>query len=78
MFGTLLQDTDSSCVLHAVTFAELYRVEKENGGVVLEAWHNEADIINAADPDSNNHYRLRTKFPGSRRRLSSRGRRDPS
>ena len=30
--------------------------------VVLEAWHNEGDVINADDPDPAKHYRLHTKL----------------
>ena len=30
--------------------------------VVLEAWFNEGDVINADDPDPANHYRLHTKL----------------
>jgi len=33
-------------------------------GVSLDVWHNEADVINADDPDPTNHFRIRTKFAG--------------
>lgn len=32
--------------------------------VILEAWYNEADIVNAGEPDPAYHYRLRTKIEG--------------
>ena len=33
--------------------------------IVLEAWHNEGDIVNADEPDVSKHYRLRTCFDGN-------------
>lgn len=30
--------------------------------IVLEAWYNEADVVNASEPDATKHFRLRTKF----------------
>ena len=30
--------------------------------VTLEAWHNEADVVNGSEPDTDQHFRLRTKF----------------
>ena len=30
--------------------------------IVLVAWHNEADVVNASKPDTSKHFRLRTKF----------------
>ena len=34
------------------------------GDVVLEAWHNEADVVNADELDPAKHYGLHTKFEG--------------
>jgi hypothetical protein len=55
-------------VVHALAVAELHilldTAVAAESGVTLEAWYNEHDIINAADPDPYYHYRLRTKFTG--------------
>ena len=32
--------------------------------VMLEAWYNEADVVNADEPDHFQHYRLRTQIEG--------------
>jgi hypothetical protein len=55
-------------LIHAMAVADLHMLFDAaiaaQTGIVLEAWHNEYDVVNASEPDPTYHCRLRTKFPG--------------
>jgi len=55
-------------LVHAMAVADLHIIFDAaiaaQTGIVLEAWYNEADVVNAGESDPAGHYRLRTKFPG--------------
>ena len=55
-------------LIHAMAVADLHMLFDAaiaaQTGIVLEAWFNEFDVVNASEPDPTYHCRLRTKFPG--------------
>jgi hypothetical protein len=55
-------------VVHQLAVAEVHLALEAaiaaQTGVLLEAWYNEADVVNADEPDHFRHYRLRTQIEG--------------
>lgn len=53
---------------HAMAVADLHiavdAAVAAQTSVILEAWYNEFDIVNAGEPDPAYHFRLRTEFAG--------------